>query len=47
MNDIDADKAFDYVTNEMTMELLDWVCEHCYDEIRDYVFEQEASNRDL
>lgn len=42
---ITPDDAFDYVINEMSMELFEHVRENMYDEMRDVVFEQEAGNR--
>lgn len=42
---VTIDEAFDYVTNEMSMELMDYILEHRYDEIREHVLEQEAQSR--
>jgi hypothetical protein len=42
---VPLDEAYDYFTKEMTMELLDYVIENHYDEIRERVAEIELSNR--
>jgi len=40
--EIDMDEAFDCVIKNMTMAMVEYVLENHYDEVRDYVFEQEA-----
>lgn len=42
---VPLDEAYDYFTKEMTMELVDYVMENHYDDIRERVTECELSNR--
>ncbi len=44
-NILTEDNALEYVKDNLSNELFDFVVENMYDEIRDVVFEQEASNR--
>ena len=43
--EIDMDEAFDCVIENMKIQMIEHVLENHYDEVRDYVFEQEARSK--